>query len=322
VADVDEAVTNLQRFIAHLTAATDGLEKSTEHFKESGQHFSKLEDEGSDEGGGLNDELTELGSALDDGLKGAEAALGEVTQAAVEGQQTADQAQDKVDAAATEVEDEADKTLAELADANARLVAQGFESLGQRLDTLEQELEGETQQLEQAFTQLETSVGEHQAEAEAAWDGAEGELDESIGELTQGQSAVEAAAGDGVHGFGAAADEFEQRCSDLAGDVDLIYDALDAAVIEQGQEWEQHAAAIGTDAVGFVESGAQERLEQPAHLVEEEALRALEQEYGALGAILDTGTDTAGQLQPLAEELARCQSVVGQIAELMNALAG
>lgn len=153
-------------------------------------------------------------------------------------------------------------------------------------------------------------------------DGAEGELDESTGELSQGHSAVEGAAGDGVQGFEAAADAFEQRCGDLAGDVDLIYDDLDAAVVEQGQEWEQYVAAIGTDAVGFVESGAQERLEQPATMVENEALRALEQEFGAMGTLLDAGTDTAGQLQPLAEELARCQSVVGQIADLMNALAG
>ena len=319
---LDDAVVNLQRFIAHLTAATGGLEKSTEHFKECGQRFAKLEDDGSDEGGGLNDELTELGSALDDGMKGAEDALAKVTQAAVEGQQTADQAQDKVDAAASEVEDEAEKTLAELADANARLVAQGFEALGQRLDGFEKELEAETQQLGQAFTQLEASLAEQQAEAAAAWDGAEGELDESIGALSQAGSTVEVAAGEGTSGFDAAAGEFEQRCSDLASDVDLIYDALDAAVVEQGQQWEQHAAATSTDAVGFLESAAQERLEEPATLVESEALGALEQEFGALGPVLDAGTDTADRLQPLAEELARCQAVVAQIAELMNALAG
>lgn len=322
MAAVGDPVANLQRFIAHLTAATGGLQKSAEHFKESGQHFTKLEEEADDEGGGLNDELTELGSALAAGLKDAEDALGEITQAAVEGQQTAEQAHDKVDAAAAEVEDESEKTLAELADASARLLAQGFEALGQKLDTLEQVLDAETQQLEQSFTQFETFVAERQAEVEAAWDGAEGELDESIGELSQGQSAVEGAAGDAVQGFDSAADEFEQRCSDLASDVDLIYDALDAAVVEQGQEWEQHVAAMGTDAVGFVESSAQERLEQPATMVENEALGALEQEFGALGTLFDAGTHTAGQLQPLSEDLARCQAVVGQIAELMNALAG
>jgi chromosome segregation ATPase len=322
MAALDDSVANLQRFIAHLTSAAGGLEKSTEHFKESGQRLGQLEDETADEGGGLNDELAELATELDAGLRGAEEALSEVTQAAVNGQETASQAQDKVEAAASEVEDEAEKTLAELADAKARIVAQGFEALGQRLDESEKELEAETQQLEQAFAQFETSLAEHQAEAEAAWDGAEGELDESIGQLTQEESALEAAAGEGVQGFEAAAGEFEQRCSDLASDVDLVYDALDAAVVEQGQEWEQHVAAMGTAAIGFIESGAQQRLEQPTTMVENDALSALEQEFGALGGVLEAGTDTAGELQPLAEELARCQSVVAQIAELMNALAG
>jgi DNA repair exonuclease SbcCD ATPase subunit len=210
----------------------------------------------------------------------------------------------------------------ELTDANARLVAQGFEALGRTLDESQKQLEAEAQDASQAFTQLEAAVGAAQTEAEAAWATAEDELEQATSELAQAESALEAAAAESVQGFDTAGGEFEQRCSDLASDVDLIFDALDAAVDGQGQEWEQHAATLAQEAVAFVESGGQERLEQPASLVESEALSALEQEYSALGGVLDAGTDTAGELEPLAEELVRCEAVVAVVDELGKAMAG
>ncbi len=54
MATLDDGVTNLQRFVASLAMATSALEKSGEHFKESGQRFAQLEDEAGDEGDGLN----------------------------------------------------------------------------------------------------------------------------------------------------------------------------------------------------------------------------------------------------------------------------
>jgi hypothetical protein len=103
--------------------------------------------------------------------------------------------------------------------------------------------------------------------------------------------------------------------------VDVIYDALDAAVDQEGQDWEQNVDDLAKQAVAWAQSAAQERLEQPARLVEEQALAALEQEYAALGTVLEAGRDIAGDLDPLAEDLARCQAVVAQVDELMKALA-
>jgi chromosome segregation ATPase len=322
VAAPDDGLANLQRFIAHLIAATGGLEASLERFKEAGQQLATLEDESAVEGDGLNQQLTEMTTAVEAGVDAAGDALGAVERAAADGQETASRARHQIEAAASEAEEDTERTLLELADAHANLLAQGFAALGQRLDASEQELEAEAQRLEQAFTGLEASLAEQRSEGVAAWEGAEGELDDSIGQLTQAGSAVGSAAGEGIQGFAAAQDEFEQRCSDLAGDVDLMYDRLDAAVAEQGHDWEQHLAGLTKEALGFVESGAQEQLEQPAGLVEDEALQALEGELGALEAVLDAGADAVGPLHSLAEELARCQSVVVQIAELMNALAG
>jgi hypothetical protein len=147
-------------------------------------------------------------------------------------------------------------------------------------------------------------------------------VDEATRELGQGAEAFEAAAGESVQGFDAAGGEFEQECTEVASEIDVIYDALDAAVDQEGREWEQNMEALAKDIGQWLETAAHERLEQPAKLVEEEALGSLEQEFSTVGTALEGGRDTAGELEPLAEDLSRCQAVVAQVDELMNALAG
>jgi len=322
MATLDDGVANLQRFIAHLVASTGALETSTESFRDSGGRFADIEDEVDQEGGGLNDRLDELGSALDSGLDDAERALTELTQAAREGEGSAAGGQQRLDQAATDVAEEAERTLDGAADASARLVAQGFEALGQTLDQQQKEIEAKTDACEQAFSELEATADTSETEAEAAWDAAQAELDEAMSDMTEAASAFEAATAQTVDAFEAAAGEFEQHCSDLQSEVDVIYDALDAAVAQEGQEWDQQARSFVTAAVGFVASGAQERVEQPARLVEDEALGCLEQEFSALADVLRSAEQTAGQLDPLTADLARCQQVVAKVDELLNAMAG
>lgn len=322
MATLDEGVVNLQRFIAHLAASTSALERSGDHFKESAQKFGELEDEVVEEGGGLNDELEEIGSTLDSAKGDAQDALMELIQAASEAQGTTGEAQTRIEEAASDLDEKAQTILGDLDEAHGHLTEQGFDALGQTLDGSQQELETESQEGEQALTELETAVAGFETEAQTAWDAAEGELDEAISDLSEGESSLQTAASEGVQGLETAGTEFEQSCSTLESAVDLIYDVLDKDVAEQGQEWEQHVQTIAKEAIGFVEAGAQERLEQPAIVVEEEAVASLSQEYGALEAVLDGATTTAEELKPLAEELAKCQTIVGQIDELMNALAG
>jgi hypothetical protein len=93
-------------------------------------------------------------------------------------------------------------------------------------------------------------------------------------------------------------------------------------VAEEGQQWDQEVRSFVGEAVRVVESGAQERVEQPSSLVEDEALAVLQQEYSAVGDVLESAQQTAGELGPLTEDLAQCQQVIAKVDELLNALAG
>lgn len=319
---LDAGVTNLQLFIAQLVNSVGALEKSSEHFKDSAHRFGEMEDEAADHGGGLNGALEELRSALEAGLKGAVDALAELGQAATGLSDQSQQFQQQLNEATSSLEQQAETTVSGLADASGRLTSEGFEALGRTLDEAEKELQTESQETGQGFEHFEGAVDGERTDADAAWDAAEAALDEAVTEVGQGAAVFEAAVGHCVEGFDSEAGEFEQHCTQLASEVDAIYDLLDGAVDQEGNQWEQNVDALGKRETAWAEASGQERLEHPAQIVEDEALSALEQEYAALGTVIEGGRNTAAEVEPLAGDLARCQSVVGEVDELMKALAG
>lgn len=320
MAHLDDSVINLQHFVASLTLSTGALEPMCRHLEESARKLGELEEEAAEGGGGLNHQLEEFGTALDTARSDAREAMADLTQAAADGHTKADQAQDGVEQAASHVDETAQAVLSDLDEIDSQLTNQGFQPLAQSLDESEQELETESHESEQAFTELETAVQGFETGARAAWEGADTELDQALADLSEGESALESEAEGGVRGFASATADLEQACSSMEGEVELIYDALASGVEAQGQEWERAVRSEAQQAAGFVDAGTQQRLEQPAGMVENEALAALTKEYSALGLLLDVSTATATVLEPLAEDLVKSHFVVGQIDELMAAL--
>jgi chromosome segregation ATPase len=321
MATPDEAVANLQRFIGLLASATSATGTVRDHVKEVAHRFGELEGEAEEEGGGLSDDLTEMGSTLQSGEAELLAAIAELGQAAADAGEAAGEVQDKVERVATELEQKADTVENGLEQAGAQLTNEGFEPMDQALDEAKQEMDAESQEEAQAFAELETAMGGFTTEAQAAWSEAEGELDEAATDVTEIETALESEASEGVQAFGTAGSEFETACTTLESDVDLIYDVFDQGVETQGQAWEQAVHSAGQHQATFVTEGRQVRVDQPAEMVEDEALAPLNQEYEAVNTVLDAAATAVGELEPLAEDLVRCQVVVGQIDALMSALA-
>ena len=320
MADIDQAVVNLERFIGLLANATSAVGQVEDHVVENGKQFAELEQNAGEEGGGLNDRLEELATALETEEGEAVTALGELTQAGTTAQQDVTEVDTKVEQAATDLDQTADAVESALEQASTQLGNEGFEPVDQALQAGQQELETSSQQLEQSLTELVSAVGGLEREAEAAWNETEAELEESTTALVEAETVIEAEAQEGVQGFDAAADALEDACGALVTAVDQIYDDLDSGVATQGQEWEQAVDAAAQEAFAFAGEARQQRLEPSASMVEDEALGTLSQEYEALGTVLDAAAEPLAELEPLSAELVRALSVVGQIDELMNAL--
>jgi len=321
MAEYDQVVVNLERFIGLLAAATSAVGQVEDHVEDVGRQFEQLEQDAGEDGGALNDHLEELATTLESEEAEAVAAIGELTQAGTEAQQDVADVDAKVEQAATDLEQAADAVETHLEQAATQLATEGFEPFDQVLATAQQELESSSHETEQALTEFVSAVGGFETEAEAAWNEAETELESSTTALVEGETSLEAVAQEGVRGFDAEADSLETACGTLVTEVDAIYDELDAGVVAQGQEWEQAVDGAGQDALAFVTEARQQRLEPSASMVDDEALGTLNQEYEALGTVLDAAETPMGELEPLSAELVKAKGVVGQIDELMNSLA-
>jgi chromosome segregation ATPase len=321
MAEFDQAVVNLERFIGLVVNATSAVGQVEDHVVECARRLGELEQDASEEGGGLNDRLEELAAALEMEETETVAAMGELRQVGAEAQMNVAGLYTTVEQAAIDLEQAAAKVETELEQAGTQLDDGGFEPFVQGLETARQELEASGQEAEQALTELVGAASGFETEAETAWDDAGSELDSSTSALVAAETAIEAVAQEGVQGFDAAADSLEAACGTLVTEVDQIYDALDSGVAAQGQQWEQAVDAAAQDALAFVGEARGQRLEPSASVVDDEALGPLSQEYESLGTVLDASAAPLADLEPLSDELVRAQSVVVQIDELMTALA-
>jgi hypothetical protein len=320
MATVDDGIVNLRRFVAALATATAALEEIGEHIEGSAQKLVELEAYASEEGGELNEQLAELGSALDRERGEACDGLNQATRAAIEAQGTVGQSIDRLGGAAAEVETRAQSALAEIDKAHAELSERGFTDLARTVEDLEQAMEAEVRELDQAFDELKSAVDRVEGESQTTWDAADAEVDQSTADVGEVQTALENQTADSVSGLEAEAGQLEAFCTTLAGDVDLIYDVLDAGVHTAGQQWEQHAFQLGQESTRAIQAAEKEQLQQPL-LALQGPFAELDQTLSSLGTLLQVATEVGHELSPLAEELAKCQQVVGQIDKLLNALA-
>jgi hypothetical protein len=321
-ATADAGLDSLRRFIANLTAASNALPKVDELVAATGRGFDEIEKEAGTEGDGLNSHLDQVTSALEGGQKDVRDGLAELAQAATVVQSALGEAQTKVEEAAADLEARTQKALGELDTAHAALTDQGFKALDQALEALDRQIDTEKQEAQQAFNEMETTIKAFETEAQVSWDGAETALDQAAGDLLEEESGLEETVSEGTQGLQASGLEQEGNCNALEGEIVGLYETFGSSVEGQGQEWDQTVSQAVRDAIAFVETGQQERLDQPASLVHDEALTVLAQEYAALGTVLDAAVQIAGELEPLASDLQRCEEVCDVIGRLLGALAG
>lgn len=322
MATLDDGVANLERFIGLVTVATGELERIARDLADSEKDLSTLEDEAAEQGGGLNDRLQDLESALETAEDEAKDAVDDLRDAGGDGQELLGEAQERLEDAVNELEDGAHATVNGIDEAHARLVEEGFLGLARTLDGVQKDLETAREETAGVSAELVAAVEGFESDAQAAWDGVEQALDGASSSVEDLEASLNAAVSQGVEGLDSEASDIEAACSALEGDLTTIY----AGLAESGSsEQEGLAEAIQTsvqEATRRVEVGEQERLEQPARAVDEEALATLSTELDQLSAVLAGAAPLAESLPPLTMDLTKCQAIVGRIDELLQAMAG
>ena len=320
MATMDEGVQNLERFIGFLVLATGELGRMTEHL--TGKDLSRVEEEAAEQGGGLNERLEELESVLDSAEDAARDAVEELRDAAGDAHEAACESQERLEEAVEDLDERAQDVANDVDESHARLVEQGFEGLGRTVDELEQDLEAARDEATTVTSELVSGIEGFENETQDAFDAADAAVDHATSEAETLESSLEASAADAVQGMESEAGELEAACSSLEGDLTTIYEGLaESADVEQ-QALCDAIRTAAQEATHHVETGEQERLEQPAQMVEAEAFNPLGVELGQLAAVLASAAPVTEALPPLTADLTKCQAVVGQIDELLQAIAG
>ncbi|MET0552832.1 MAG: hypothetical protein ABW221_07335 [Vicinamibacteria bacterium] len=319
MADVDQSIANLERFLALVASAVSAVRTVEDHVERNGRAFDQLEQDAGGDGDAVNDLLQELGATLASEEAEAAAALTELVQTATDAQRSVTEADTKAEQAATGLDETADAAGATLEQASARVGAEGFERFQAALTEAGQALASSSQETSRALLDLETAVGGSESELKAAWDEGDAELDESTAQMTDAVTALEEAVQEDVEAFGNAADAFGDACGALVAEIDQVYDVLDAGVAEQGQAWEHAVDAAAREASAFADA-ARRRLEASASALGDEELSALREEYDSVAGVLDATAAPLGELEPLSAELVSARAVLVQIDELLGAL--
>ena len=317
MAEFDQAVQNLERFIGLVVNATSAVGQVEDHVAENGRLFGELEHDAEEGGGGLNDRLEELATTLESEESETVTAIGEVTAAGNDATQGAGEVETKVEQAASDLEQVADAVETQLEQANTQLANEGFEPLDQALDEAQTELESQAQETEQALTELATEIGTFETETEAAWNEAEAELDSSTTAMAQEETEIEAEAQEGVQGL-------ERRRGRAGGRPPEPGDGGRRDLRRAGRG--RCGPGPGPGAGGGCRGAGgghlrqrchQQRVESSATMVDDEALGPLNQETRRCSPDR-RGRDAARRPGAAVAELVRAQSVVGQIDALMN----
>jgi predicted nucleic acid-binding Zn-ribbon protein len=320
MATTDDPIANLQRFIASLTMSNGAVEKLTQHVQETSHGFTQLEGEAHDHGGSLKEHLEEFRSKLDTAENEARQAMEDVKHAAESGQQALAEAEGHAEQAAGGFEEKAHAVSAHLDEEHSRLTDQGFTVLGHTLDQTEHQLDSERQESEQAFKELEGAVHGFENEAQTAWEAGHAAFDHATSDASHEASELAAEVSGAHQAIDSAASEIEGACHSLEGDIGTIYDTFTAGVDAAGTELDGATQNLLQEAVGYIEAGGHEHLEEPANALEANALSPLGEEYAALDAVLHSAATTASELEPLADDLVKAKAVVAEIDKLVNAV--
>ena len=321
MATLDDGIENLRRFIAKLVAANAAVDQVTTHLQESTRELTQLEGTATEQGGGLNDDLEQAGTQLEGDHAEAVKALEELARESGSAEQAVEGERTQVEQSARGFEDAARSVATDLDEESGRLTQDGFGVLAQTIDEVEAELESARSESGQAWTELQGAIDGFEARSQTAWDAGDAALDESAAAAAGLQAALEAEAAAGVQAVDQAGDELEGDCATLVQELVAVYDACVAGIDAEASALAAEVQDLGDQVLAFVQTEGDGRLAVPAAAVENEALEGLETEYTNVAVAITAGLATSGVLDPLTEDLAKSQTVVGQVDRLISAMA-
>ena len=319
MANFEESVQNLETFIALLTSTTSELHDQTTEVETAQSELDRLADQADDDIGKLADALEEGLDELGDGADRAEAALAGVESKAQE------IAQQRLGELSGSLVEGAERGVERIASTRER-VDEGFEEL--KADGLDafvsvvHELAGDAEnargEAEQDFEELGDAVEQALATLQEAQQNASEALDEAASAAAQEAEQVGSVGEQTVAAWTAAKDQLESEGAEVEGAIGDAYSGWTEDVQEAGQTAVEAMSTALSDAADAISGESAELLNEALQVAVDDALPKLSEEAGQVTGAVEPGDPLAQALDPMVGELVTVQSVVDQIAQLLQ----
>lgn len=318
----DDSVENLQRFISVLTAT---IEEVHEHASAIEDHSDTIEDLDSDTQGALEDLTSALSDFEDDLVDGERDALEQIQALRQEARDGAEQRLERtgneIERAQGDYDDVMEDGRSRIEEAHSELTSDGFGRLETTMESVESALAEDRQQAEGAFDQLDGAVAEFETRATGAYTDTTGEIDQTIGEVANQQSAIETDGGDGVKALDAVGDDIDAFCRAKAAELVGLYDGWLPGIQAEATELIDEVSTLLIEASVAVDTLIQDELTEPAEAVLNDAFAPYLSELDELQAFIEDARGPAtSELALLVDDLEKALAVIETIAELLKAL--
>lgn len=321
MAELDDGVHNLERFIAVLTDTTAKVQEVNETLESRGQAFDDLEDQAADKLGAFTDEIEDFqeqleashGEALED-IRGLTEAVREAGDSRLTGVQA------DIEQAESNFEEKAESARQDLNSAQSSLIDTGFRGFVSALDAAQHELESDRQQADQSFDTLDAGVKAAGDDVESALDEAAEKLEAGTGELRDQVAELTDQAGGSTEGFDHSLSEAESEYASQETALLELYQAMAEAVTGETQELAESAEGVVREIVEFLSAATADQLEEPAELVLTDPLPALDAALTAMEGVVEDAGNLIAALSPLVDDLVTAVGITGKIDEMLNAM--
>jgi flagellar biosynthesis chaperone FliJ len=318
----DDSVENLQRFISVLTST---IEEVHEHGSTIEDHSDAIEDLDSDTQGALEDLASALSDFEDDLVGSEHDALEQVQALRQEARDGSDQRLERIGSEIERAQGDFDAVAEDggsrLEEAHSELTSDGFGGLETTMESVESALAEDRQQAEGAFDQLDGAVAEFETRATGAYTDTTGEMDQTVGEVANQQSAIETDGGDGVTALDGAGDDIDAFCRAKAVELIGLYDGWGPEIQAEATELTDEVSTLLIEASVAVDTLIQDELTEPVETVLNDAFTPYLSELDELQAFIEDARGPAtGELAVLVDDLEKALAVVETIAELLKAL--
>jgi hypothetical protein len=319
----DQSVTNLERFIGHLVQAAGALQRIGGHIEDSTSALEPFGHAADADGNGLNTQLEHMDSTLANGTREAIQALGEAMKAANEGAAGVSGRRESATNAADDVQVRSGTVESTLRDAEASLVADGFEALLHVLGALEAGVGAATDEAVKESGALENTCEQLEQDSQRAWDAAQSELDDGKATCEQAEDSLQGERTKSVDAFEDQASHLESTCSAALDQVGALYDTLETTVQSEGVEWAENLEHEREQAAELIAEAAKDRLGSAVEMATEAGLGALSDEYQILSPVVFERTHAVSEsAEAVAPDAAAGLNTIPKIRQLLEALAG